>query len=56
MPLSALRGFFSDQTYQSRYFDLGSRRALLKPWMLVGRVIDDEIDDHADPALLRSRG
>ena len=29
MPLLALRGFFFDQTYQSRYFESGSRRASL---------------------------
>ena len=29
MPWSALRGFFFDQTYQSRYFEFGSLRASL---------------------------
>ena len=27
MPSSAFAGFFFDQTYQSRYFEFGSRRA-----------------------------
>ena len=52
MPLSALAGRFVDQTYQSRYGEFGSRCAPLEPGMLVRGVIDDEIDDHADAALL----
>ena len=56
MPWSARGGFFFDQTYQSRYFESGSLRACLEPRVFLGRVVDDEIDEHANAALLWRRG
>ena len=56
MPLLALAGFLSAQTYQSRYGDFGSLRASLKPGVLIGGVIDHEVDDDADAALLAAVG
>ena len=54
MPSLACAGFFFDQTYQSRYWECGSRRALLEPRMLVRGVVHDEVDQHAHAALLRA--
>ena len=56
MPLLALAGFLSDQTYQSRYGESFELRAPAKPGVLVGGVIDDEVDDDADAALLAAMG
>ena len=50
-PLFAFRGFFLDQTYQSRYLDLGFCARFLKPGMLVGGVIHDEIDQNPNTSL-----
>ena len=54
--LVGVGGRFFDQTYQSRYLRIRIAARCLKPAMLVGGVIDDEVDDHADAALLGSRG
>ena len=56
MPRLARGGFFFDQTYQSRYFELRILARLLEPGMLVRGVVDDEIDEHADAALLGAVG
>ena len=56
MPLFALGGFLSDHTYQSRYFDLRVAARLLEPRVLIRGVVDDQVDDHADAALLRRVG
>ena len=56
MPLPALAGFLSAQTYQSRYGESFALRADLNQAMLVRGVIDDEVDDDADAALLAAMG
>ena len=52
----ALAGFFFDQTYQSRCFEIGVLARLLEPGMLVRGVVDHQIDQHADAALFRGVG
>ncbi len=52
MPWVRSAGSLSDHTYQSRYGDFGSARAGLEPRVLVGGVVDDEVDDHADAAVV----
>ena len=56
MPWFARGGFFFDQTYQSRYLRVGVAARLLEPGMLVRGVVDDEVDEHADAALLGAVG
>ena len=55
MPLFACAGFFFDQTYQSRYFESGSRRASWNQGCSFGGVVDHQVDEHADAALLARR-
>ena len=56
MPLPALAGRLSAQTYQSRWGESFAAARRLEPFMLVGGVIDDEIDDDANAALLAAMG
>ena len=56
MPLSAFGGFFFDQTYQSRYGEFGIAARLLEPGMLVGGVVDHQVDEDADAALFAAVG
>ena len=52
MPLLASRGFFFDQTYQSRYLRIRVSPRLLEPGVLVGCMVDHQIDDDANAPLL----
>jgi hypothetical protein len=52
MPLSAWAGRFFRPDVPAAKFRIRVAARLLKPRMLIGRVVDDKIDEHADAALL----
>ena len=56
MPLLACGGFFFGPDIPVAIFRVGIAPRLLEPGMLVGGVIDHEIDDDADAALLGAVG
>ena len=49
-------GCLSDQTYQSRCGESFDLQRVLEPGVLVRGVVDDEVDDDADAALLAAMG
>ena len=48
MPCLRSAGSCSLQTYQSRYGESGDGAGRLEPRVLVGGVVDDQVDDHLD--------
>ena len=51
MPWRRSVGSSFDHTYQSRYGESGLAAGRLEPRVLVGGVVDDEVDDHPDAAV-----
>ena len=52
MPCRRSGGSLSLHTYQSRYGESGLLRGGLEPGMLVRCVVDDQVENDADAALL----